>query len=171
MAHCVFSTRAQHAIDLADARAAELGLEYIGTEHLLAGLLEERTGPAAQLLNHLGVTAESVRPCGSSRPGRRSEMCCPLPRWPNALCTPAAPFGRPCKQMVPYSEVMRDVEAFVAYNTPAGGARDVSENSGIANMGQRPITHGKRTWRSHDTDTAETPWLGPSAPPCPGTVR
>jgi hypothetical protein len=29
--------------------------------HLLLGLLEEKTGPAAQLLNDLGVTVDSVR--------------------------------------------------------------------------------------------------------------
>lgn len=55
------TSRAQRALDLADARAADLGLEYVGTEHLLMGLLEEATGPAAQLLNHLGVTADGVR--------------------------------------------------------------------------------------------------------------
>lgn len=56
-----YSTRAQRALDLADATAARLGLPYIGPEHLLIGLLEEPNGPAAQVLNHLGVTAETVR--------------------------------------------------------------------------------------------------------------
>ena len=55
------TTRAQAALTLADAAAARLGHEYIGTEHLLVGLLEEKTGPAAQLLNHLGITVERVR--------------------------------------------------------------------------------------------------------------
>ena len=56
-----YTTRAQTALSLADAAAARLGHEYIGTEHLLVGLLEEKTGPAAQLLNHLGITVERVR--------------------------------------------------------------------------------------------------------------
>ena len=56
-----FTSRAKQAIAFADTNAARLGQEYIGTEHLLLGLLEEKTGPAAQVLNHLGVTAERVR--------------------------------------------------------------------------------------------------------------
>jgi len=56
-----FTTRALRALELADATAAQLGNEYVGTEHLLIGLLEEKTGPAAQILNHLGVSTDSVR--------------------------------------------------------------------------------------------------------------
>ena len=56
-----YTTRAQHALQLADTAAATLGHEYIGTEHLLIGLLDEQGGPAAQILNHLGVTADGVR--------------------------------------------------------------------------------------------------------------
>lgn len=56
-----YSTRATHALTLADAAAARLGHPFVGTEHLLIGLLEERTGPAAQLLAHFGVTPDSVR--------------------------------------------------------------------------------------------------------------
>lgn len=66
-----FTTRAQHALQLADTAAAEFGVEYIGTEHLLIGLLEEKSGPAAQILNHLGVTSESVRTTWQKVTGKR----------------------------------------------------------------------------------------------------
>jgi ATP-dependent Clp protease ATP-binding subunit ClpC len=56
-----YTTRAQQALALADTAAAAQGDEFIGTEHLLLGLLAERTGPAAQILTHLGVTDEQVR--------------------------------------------------------------------------------------------------------------
>jgi ATP-dependent Clp protease ATP-binding subunit ClpC len=56
-----YTSRAQQALKLADANAARLGHPYIGTEHLLIGLLEEASGPAAQLLEHFGVTADGVR--------------------------------------------------------------------------------------------------------------
>lgn len=56
-----YTTRAQRALELADANAERLGHRYVGTEHLLIGLLEEETGPAAQVLRDLGVTAASVR--------------------------------------------------------------------------------------------------------------
>ena len=61
MAQRPYSTRAQRALDLAQTASANLGKEYIGTEHILIGLLEEQTGPAAQILTHLGVTADQVR--------------------------------------------------------------------------------------------------------------
>jgi ATP-dependent Clp protease ATP-binding subunit ClpC len=56
-----YTSRAQRALALADGEAQTLGHAYIGTEHLLLGLLEEKTGPAAQILNHLGVTVDAVR--------------------------------------------------------------------------------------------------------------
>lgn len=34
------------------------------------GLLDEKTGPAAQLLNHLGVTADGVRAAWERQTGR-----------------------------------------------------------------------------------------------------
>ena len=55
-----YTTRALRALKAADEASARLGREYIGTEHLLIGLLEDQMSPAAQLLNHLGVTAERV---------------------------------------------------------------------------------------------------------------
>lgn len=61
MIHRPYSTRAQRALELADSASATLGNEYIGTEHLLIGLIEEKTGPAAQILAHLGVTTDHVR--------------------------------------------------------------------------------------------------------------
>ena len=47
--------------ELADSSAATRGDAFIGAEHLLLGLVAERTGPAAQILAHLGVTADRVR--------------------------------------------------------------------------------------------------------------
>ena len=55
-----YTTRAKQALALADRIAAARGDEFIGTEHLLLGLLAERTGPAAQMLAYLGVTAAEV---------------------------------------------------------------------------------------------------------------
>jgi ATP-dependent Clp protease ATP-binding subunit ClpC len=70
MADRPFTNRAQQALALADANAARLGHPYIGTEHLLLGLLEEKTGPAAQVLNHLGVTTDRVRAVWRERTGK-----------------------------------------------------------------------------------------------------
>ncbi len=48
------------ALAAAQDHARRLGHNYLGTEHLLLGLLSQRRGPAAQTLANLGVTAEAV---------------------------------------------------------------------------------------------------------------
>jgi ATP-dependent Clp protease ATP-binding subunit ClpC len=68
-----YTTRAQRSLALANAAAADLGDEFVGTEHVLIGLLDEETGPAAQMLGHLGVTSARIREllleARSPRPG------------------------------------------------------------------------------------------------------
>ena len=61
MADRPYTTRALRALKAADEASAHLGKEYVGTEHLLIGLLEDKTSPAAQLLNQFGATTESVK--------------------------------------------------------------------------------------------------------------
>lgn len=56
-----YTTRAQKALSLANAAAAELGDDFVGTEHVLMGLMTEKTGPAALMLDHLGVTSGRIR--------------------------------------------------------------------------------------------------------------
>ena len=53
-----FTEKANSALNLAITSAQELGHDYIGSEHLLLGLLKEGTGVAGTVLNKLGVTAE-----------------------------------------------------------------------------------------------------------------
>jgi len=53
--------RAQEAVRLAHQAAGELGHGYVGSEHLLLGLLEEGQGVAAQALLHSGITAPILR--------------------------------------------------------------------------------------------------------------
>jgi ATP-dependent Clp protease ATP-binding subunit ClpC len=45
-------------MELAQREARHLGHNYIGTDHLLLGLLRNKTEPAARLLLGLGVTSE-----------------------------------------------------------------------------------------------------------------
>ena len=56
-----YTGRAKRVIELAMTEARELKSSYAGTEHLLLGLLAERTGIAAQVLNDGGVTLEQAR--------------------------------------------------------------------------------------------------------------
>ncbi len=55
-----FTEKAEKAINLAQAGAMHLGHNYVGTEHLLLGLLKEGTGIAARVLQSQGVTEEKV---------------------------------------------------------------------------------------------------------------
>jgi ATP-dependent Clp protease ATP-binding subunit ClpC len=55
--------RAKRVIELAIDEARQLGHNYIGTEHLLLGLLREAEGVAAGVLDSLGITLEN-RSCG-----------------------------------------------------------------------------------------------------------
>ena len=55
-----FTEQAREAIGLAVEAAEELGHNYVGTEHLLIGLLREETGVAARALEGCGVSEEKV---------------------------------------------------------------------------------------------------------------
>lgn len=56
-----FSPRARRILELAEEEANNLGHDYIGTEHLLLGLLREQDGVAAQVLANMGIDLERVR--------------------------------------------------------------------------------------------------------------
>jgi prophage maintenance system killer protein len=56
-----FTDRAYRAVTLAEAEALGLGHNYVGTEHLLLGLLGTGDGVAAKVLTRLGVTVPEAR--------------------------------------------------------------------------------------------------------------
>jgi ATP-dependent Clp protease ATP-binding subunit ClpA len=56
-----FTDRARRVIPLAQEEAQRLNHNYIGTEHLLLGLLREGDGVAAKALASLGISLEAVR--------------------------------------------------------------------------------------------------------------
>jgi len=56
-----FTERARKVLSLSQEEAQRFGHNYIGTEHLLLGLVREGEGVAAQVLQHMGVELEKVR--------------------------------------------------------------------------------------------------------------
>jgi ATP-dependent Clp protease ATP-binding subunit ClpC len=56
-----FTDRARKVIHLARQEAERLGHEFIGTEHILLGLVKEGSGVAANVLENLNVDLEKVR--------------------------------------------------------------------------------------------------------------
>jgi len=53
-----YTPRAKRVMELAMDESRKLGHNYVGTEHILLGLIREGEGVAAQVLNNLGVSLE-----------------------------------------------------------------------------------------------------------------
>ena len=85
--HIPFTPRAKKVLELSLREALQLGHNYIGTEHILLGLIREGEGVAAQVLVKLGADLSRVRqqviqllsgyqgPAGST--GRRPQRAVP----------------------------------------------------------------------------------------------
>jgi ATP-dependent Clp protease ATP-binding subunit ClpC len=59
--HIPFTPRAKKVLELSSREAMQLGHNYIGTEHILLGLIREGEGVAAQVLVKLGADLPRVR--------------------------------------------------------------------------------------------------------------
>ena len=55
-----FTDDAQRVLSFAQEAAWELGHDYVGTEHILIGLIKVKNGVAAKALNELGLSAETI---------------------------------------------------------------------------------------------------------------
>jgi ATP-dependent Clp protease ATP-binding subunit ClpC len=101
-----YTSRAKKAMEFAMSEARELNHAYVGTEHLLLGLLREERGVAAEVLTALGVTLERARaetlrllgsemPSGAREPGRRPAILARMRALVGELrATPAPAAGR-----------------------------------------------------------------------------
>src|SRR3954453_5398191 len=73
--HIPFTPRAKKVLDLSLREALQLGHNYIGTEHLLLGVVRENDGVAARILLDFGAGPETIRGAvireleGPARPG------------------------------------------------------------------------------------------------------
>src|SRR5437899_12790615 len=65
-----FNDRAKRVLALAQDEAIRFNHNYIGTEHLLLGLVREGEGVAARVLDSLGVELPKVRNAAQSVIGR-----------------------------------------------------------------------------------------------------
>jgi ATP-dependent Clp protease ATP-binding subunit ClpA len=85
--HIPFTPRAKKVLELSLREALQLGHNYIGTEHILLGLIREGEGVAAQVLVTLGADLNRVREqvlqlLGDSESERAGEMEAGLVRLP-----------------------------------------------------------------------------------------
>ena len=91
-----YTSRAKKVLELAMSEARELNHSYVGTEHLLLGLLREEKGIAAQVLTDAGVNleqarAETLRLLGSDMPSglKGGSQAQAVPRSEKKSKTPA----------------------------------------------------------------------------------
>ena len=59
--HIPFTPRANKVLELSLREALQLGHNYVGTEHILLGLVREGDGVGAQILQELGASLQQVR--------------------------------------------------------------------------------------------------------------
>lgn len=69
-----FTKRSRQSLGLAQDEAQRLGHRYIGTEHLLLGLIREEQGIAAKVLTSMGATLERVRKMVEDAIGREDRI-------------------------------------------------------------------------------------------------
>lgn len=80
-----FTDRARNAVALAHEEARRLDHNYVGTEHILLGLLRERHGVAATALIDLGIAVKDVRAEIEAIIGRgEAPLTGPIPFTPQA---------------------------------------------------------------------------------------
>ena len=92
----VFTPRAKRVIELAFEEARHLNHNYIGTEHLLLGLIREGEGVAARVLTNLGVDPAKVRVQTTSLLGAEGQP--PAPKGKSKTPTLDA-YGRDLTQL------------------------------------------------------------------------
>src|SRR6516225_5408223 len=88
-----FTDRARKVMQLANQEAQRFNHEYIGTEHLLLGLVKEGSGVAGIALKNLGIDLEKVR----------SEVEKIVQKGPDAVLVGKLPMTPRAKKVIEYS--------------------------------------------------------------------
>ncbi len=119
--HIPFTPRAKKVLELSLREALQLGHDYIGTEHILLGLVREGEGVAAQVLIKLGAPLPRVREtvlaltaghAGPERPaGEPAAVQAPLWSWAASSVEPA---------LVEPPELRRVIPIAKGFELPAG---------------------------------------------------
>src|SRR5213592_4164791 len=108
-----YTSRAKKVLELAMSEARELSHSYVGTEHLLLGLLREEKGIAAQVLTDAGVNldaarAETLRILGTDGPAQQGSA------QSAAQPQPSAPKGEKKSKTPALDHFCRDLTQLAA---------------------------------------------------------
>jgi ATP-dependent Clp protease ATP-binding subunit ClpC len=109
-----YTSRAKKVLELAMSEARELNHSYVGTEHLLLGLLREEKGIAAQVLTDAGVNldaarAETLRILGTEMPQGGAQQ-----QQQGSAPAPAAPKGEKKSKTPALDHFCRDLTQLAA---------------------------------------------------------
>jgi ATP-dependent Clp protease ATP-binding subunit ClpC len=85
--HLPFTPRAKKVLELSFREALKLGHDYIGTEHILLGIVREGEGVAAQVLAALGAGEDQIREKVTEVLGRSAGRAGEHPAEPRAFRT------------------------------------------------------------------------------------
>ena len=113
-----YASRAKKVLELAMSEARELNHSYVGTEHLLLGLLREEKGIAAQVLTDAGVNldaarAETLRLLGTEMPQSGSATASAQPQSGGPSPAPA-PKGEKKSKTPALDHFCRDLTQLAA---------------------------------------------------------
>ena len=136
---------ARAALQMARAEAARLHHDYLGTEHLLLGLLRDGEGPAFVVLNGAGVTLGAGAAAGLEDPERVCLRGCRADAQAGCRCCPAAsarPTGSPILTRTTRATTWSGVGAAGGSGARTGGSAPTAASTG------RPVTAARRRSRS-----------------------
>ena len=98
-----YTSRAKKVLELAMSEARELNHSYVGTEHLLLGLLREEKGIAAQVLTEAGVNLDAANRITFSLHGPLRLLGTEMPQQGGAAPQSTSQSARPNPSSIPRS--------------------------------------------------------------------
>jgi ATP-dependent Clp protease ATP-binding subunit ClpA len=110
--HIPFTPPAKKSLELSLRESLQLGHDYIGTEHLLLGILHQGEGPAAEVLVQRGADLDTVR-------GRVAEILAKNKGRRKSTAIAAAPLNEILVQLQIVSERLAAIEAKLGIEEPA----------------------------------------------------
>ena len=133
--HIPFTPRTKKVLELSLREALQLGHNYIGTEHILLGLIHEGEGVAAQVLVQLGADLDSVRRTvrsllqrqESQREGGSFEMAARLRFGPGAEIADA---------LAEISDRLTAIEERLGISKPAEATEGAAQEAGPGGEGE-----------------------------------
>jgi ATP-dependent Clp protease ATP-binding subunit ClpC len=129
-----YTSRTKKVLEFAMSEARELNHRFIGTEHLLLGLLREGKGIGAQVLNEAGVSLDAAR----SEVLRILGTATPAPPPPASLPVEDAPLGQLAGRAIDDVEVVLHFRDGGRFRSSFGSAPEAVDFLQRVDPGSRP---------------------------------